>query len=143
MCRAAAQTLPDDTPQGATLIHISFPVAALSLLVQGGAIGALLKRITLVVDAAAVAAQEAAERTRIIELLRGSLDQVPAPARLDGQARWESLRNAQAHQLAVSEVQRSALLDARDHGTFGADILESELANLDAAQIAIQMRGGA
>jgi CPA1 family monovalent cation:H+ antiporter len=41
----------------------------------------------------------------------------------------------------VLAAQRSALLDARDNGTFDADVLESELANLDASQIAIEMRG--
>ena len=37
-------------------------------------------------------------------------------------------------------AQRSALLDARDNGTFDADLLANALANLDASQIAIEMR---
>ena len=43
---AAAQTLPEDTPQRSVLVLIAFAVAAMSLLVQGGTIGPLLRRIT-------------------------------------------------------------------------------------------------
>ena len=50
---------------------------------------------------------------------------------------------AKRHRLAVLTAQRSALLDARDNGTFDADVLADELANLDASQIAIEMRGKA
>jgi CPA1 family monovalent cation:H+ antiporter len=39
---AAAQTLPEDTPQRPVLVLIAFAVAALSLLLQGGTIGPLL-----------------------------------------------------------------------------------------------------
>ena len=42
--------------------------------------------------------------------------------------------------LATLAAQRSALLDARDNGTFDADLLDGELRNLDAAQIAIELR---
>ena len=48
---------------------------------------------------------------------------------------------ARDHRLAVIAAQRSALLDARDHGTFDAELLEKALANLDASQIALEMRG--
>jgi hypothetical protein len=48
---------------------------------------------------------------------------------------------AKEHRLAVLAAQRSALLDARDNGTFDADILENALANLDASQIDLEMRG--
>ncbi len=38
-------------------------------------------------------------------------------------------------------AQRAALLDARDFGTFDADGLATALANLDATEIAIDLRG--
>ncbi|GMA24224.1 hypothetical protein GCM10025864_19830 [Luteimicrobium album] len=38
-------------------------------------------------------------------------------------------------------AQRAALLDARDNGTFDADLLEDALSNLDADEIAIDLRG--
>jgi CPA1 family monovalent cation:H+ antiporter len=41
---AAAQTLPADTPQRSVLVLIAFAVATLSLLIQGGTIGPLLRR---------------------------------------------------------------------------------------------------
>ena len=37
--------------------------------------------------------------------------------------------------------QREALLDARDNGLFDADVLADALANLDASEIAIELRG--
>lgn len=40
-------------------------------------------------------------------------------------------------------AQRSALLDARDNGTFDADVLAIALANLDTSQIDLEMRGRA
>ncbi|MEJ1230641.1 MAG: sodium:proton antiporter [Galbitalea sp.] len=135
---AAAQTLPDDTPQRSVLVLIAFAVAAMSLLVQGGTIGPLLRRLRPHVDQAAIAEQTAAERTRIFELMKTSADAVtesrpegdPAPEQFDV-----------AKRLAVIAAQRSALLDARDNGTFDADVLANALANLDATQIAIEMRG--
>ncbi len=48
---------------------------------------------------------------------------------------------AKQYRLAVLQAQRSALLDARDNGTFDADVLTNALANLDADQIAIELRG--
>ncbi|HEY0238418.1 MAG TPA: sodium:proton antiporter [Friedmanniella sp.] len=136
---AAAQTLPEDTPQRSVLVLVAFTVATLSLVVQGGTIGPLLRRIAPKVDPVAVAAQTEAEQTKIAELLKTSTATVPEPPALDPTP--DSFRVAKAHRLAVLEVQRSALLDARDHGTFDAELLERALANLDASQIAIEMRG--
>jgi CPA1 family monovalent cation:H+ antiporter len=136
---AAAQTLPEDTPQRSVLVLVAFAVAALSLLVQGGTIGPLLRRITPEVDAAAVAEQDAAEQAKIVELLRTSTATVPDAGEVE--PTQDGFAVAKAHRLAVLEAQRSALLDARDHGTFDADLLEKALANLDASQIAIEMRG--
>jgi CPA1 family monovalent cation:H+ antiporter len=42
---AAAQTLPEDTPQRPLLVLVAFAVAVLSLALQGGTIGPLLRRI--------------------------------------------------------------------------------------------------
>jgi CPA1 family monovalent cation:H+ antiporter len=38
-------------------------------------------------------------------------------------------------------AQRTALLDARDDGTFDADVLASALTNLDADEISISLKG--
>ncbi|GAA3552867.1 sodium:proton antiporter [Microlunatus spumicola] len=136
---AAAQTLSEETPQRSVLVLVAFAVAALSLVVQGGTIGPLLRRIAPRVDEAAAAEQTAAEQGRIVDLLRTATETVdapPEPARTQ-----DGFIVAKAHRLAVITAQRSALLDARDHGTFDADLLARALENLDASQIAIEMRG--
>ena len=48
---------------------------------------------------------------------------------------------AKRHRLTVITAQRTAPLDERDNGTFDADVLARALANLDASQIDIEMRG--
>lgn len=78
--------------------------------------------------------------TRIFELLRTSGETIPEPPPAQA-ATPEGFAVAKEHRLAVIAAQRSALLDARDNGTFDADVLAAALANLDASQIAIEMRG--
>ncbi|MGX6601397.1 hypothetical protein ACWKSP_04535 [Micromonosporaceae bacterium Da 78-11] len=68
------------------------------------------------------------------ELMTASVESVPASPPADFLA-------ARSRQLAVLAAQRSVLLDARDNGTFDADVLADAPANLDASQIAIEMRG--
>ncbi|WP_374945554.1 cation:proton antiporter [Agreia sp.] len=137
---AAAQTLPDDTPQRSVLVLIAFAVAVMSLLVQGGTIAALLRAIAPKVDQAAVDEKTNAERARLMQLMKTSGDAVPP-----GQPAEQSTQgflSAKEHELAVLEAQRAALLEARDHGTFDADVLAYALQIVDASQIAIEMRGG-
>lgn len=138
---AAAQTLPEGTPQRSVLVLIAFAVAALSLLVQGGTIGPLIRQITPAVDQPAATAQLTAERNEIMALLRSSAETVEAPPVRSGEPTLQSFFEAKSHRLAVIAAQRAALLDARDNGTFDAEVLASELANLDAAEIAIDLRG--
>lgn len=138
---AAAQTLPEDTPQRSVLVLIAFAVALMSLLVQGGTIGPLLRRLPADIDQAEVDAQTSAELTRIMELLRSAAETVPAPPHPDGEPTQQTFTEAKQHRLAVIDAQRSELLDARDDGTFDADVLDNALANLDAAQIDIELRG--
>jgi NhaP-type Na+/H+ or K+/H+ antiporter len=138
---AAAQTLPEDTPQRSVLVLIAFAVAVMSLAVQGGTIGPLLRLITPEDDRSVAGDQVAAERAEIIELMRTSAQSVPEPPPAAGDRSPEQMHAAQDHLLAVLAAQRAALLDARDHGTFDADVLAGALANLDASQIAFEMRG--
>jgi CPA1 family monovalent cation:H+ antiporter len=134
---AAAQTLPDATPQRAALVLVAFVVAVLSLLVQGTTIGPLLRLIGPGEDRAEIDERNA-ELARIAELLRTTAQGVQAPPRSGG---GEGFRAASDYRLSVIAAQRAALLDARDNGTFDADILEDALANLDASEIAIEIRG--
>ncbi len=135
---AAAQTLPIDTPQRSVLVLIAFAVALMSLLLQGGTIGPLVRLISPKVDKATLDEQLTAERTQVMQMLRASAEGIPSPP--ERTATRESFAVEMKYRLAVLGAQRSALLDARDNGTFDAQVLADELANLDAAQIALEMR---
>ncbi|MBN9139375.1 MAG: sodium:proton antiporter [Micrococcales bacterium] len=139
---AAAQTLAvGDTPQRSVLVLVAYTVAILSLLLQGGTIGFLIRRMKPTVDPAVAAAETDAELDRVFALLREAAAAIPEPPRPEGEPTQEQFETARSHRLSVLEAQRTALLDARDDGTFDADVLEAALANLDAAQIAIELRG--
>ncbi|MBD8058218.1 cation:proton antiporter [Cellulomonas sp. JH27-2] len=141
---AAAQTLPADTPQRPVLVLVAFAVALLSLVVQGGTIGPLVRWISRGdegTDAEQAASDQAqSEQARIFDLLREASEQIPEPPGVHDQSR-AGFAASRSHRLAVLGAQRTALLDARDNGTFDADVLESALANLDASEIAIELRG--
>ncbi|WP_131845160.1 MULTISPECIES: cation:proton antiporter [unclassified Curtobacterium] len=147
---AAAQTLPTDTPERSLLVFVAFAVALLSLVVQGSTIGPLLRRIAA--PAPDTAAKDTEERGRLLELMRTAAEQVPGTREAGPRTREEleaadpaELRawmgREKARRLAVLEAQRAAILDARDDGTFDAEVLESMLQNLDAEQIALVLRG--
>ncbi len=138
---AAAQTLPADTPQRSALILIAFVVALVSLILQGGTIGWLVPRIAGGRPASGEDEDAAAERRRLYELLRTSAESVASPPSPEGERTNEDFLQAKRHRIAVIEAQRKTLLDARDDGTFDADVLEEALDDLDAAQIAIDLRG--
>jgi hypothetical protein len=150
---AAAQTLPEGTPERSLLVFVAFAVAGSSLLLQGGTIGPLLRRISP--PAADRAEADAEERGRLLVVMRAAAeatqadDPIPStprsredleaadPAELRAWLGQEKVRR-----LRVLDAQRAALLDARDDGTFDAEVLESVLRNLDAEQIALELRGG-
>jgi len=137
---AAAQTLPADTPERSLLVLIAFIVALLSLLIQGSTVGPLLRRIGPK-DQRAEKDQLDAERRQIMELMRTSSESIPAaPPPPDEDRTPEQFQRSRDFRLAVIAAQRAALLDARDNGTFDADVLADALANLDATQIALEMR---
>jgi len=138
---AAAQTLPGNTPHRAMLVLIAFAVAAASLLIQGGTIGPVLRLVAPKTDPAAAARQQKEEIAAIFELLREHAAAVPGRPDMSGERTPELFAQASRYRLAVIAAQRSALLDARDNGTFDADVLADALANLDAEEIAIALRG--
>lgn len=150
---AAAQTLPDGTPQKSLLVFIAFAVAVLSLLLQGGTIGPLLRRISP--PRSDDTAKDRDERRRLMEVMRSAAEQVTAASAEPTAPRTREELEAtdpaelrawfgreKTRRLQVLDAQRSALLDARDDGVFDADVLESVLGNLDAEQIALELRGG-
>ncbi|QIK62660.1 sodium:proton antiporter [Leucobacter viscericola] len=138
---AAAQTLPPETPQRSVLVLIAFAVALLSLLIQGGTVGPLLRKIAPAVDDSATSTQLDSERTEIYELMRSCVSDIPKPVHSEDSPKMERFSAEKRYRLEVLKAQRAALLDARDNGIFDAEVLAKELANLDASQIAIEMRG--
>ncbi|MBB5959700.1 CPA1 family monovalent cation:H+ antiporter [Saccharothrix tamanrassetensis] len=128
---AAAQTLPENTPNRPLLVFVAFAVATLSLLVQGGTVGLLVKRLFRGRTDEADQAEQDAERRQILTLLDDAARGTP---------REEGTSDKQ-HHLAVLAAQRDTLLDARDDGAFDADALSAALRNIDAEQITLELRG--
>lgn len=133
---AAAQTLPNDTPGRSLIVLIAFIVAAASLLIQGGTLGWVVR---LVRPAPVDVAIERDERARLMTLLRDAVHDIPLPASTERTP--EAFLAHKAARLAIIRAQRTALLDARDDGTFSADLLDGALTNLDADQISIELKG--
>jgi len=133
---AAAQSLPGETPGRSVLVLIAFLVAAGSLLLQGGTLGLVLR---LVKPASADPQAERDERRRLLELLYKAAESVPLPTTTERTP--EAFAEHKAARLARIRAQRDALLDARDDGTFSADVLAGALSNLDADEISIDLKG--
>lgn len=143
---AAAQTLPQDTPDRSLVIFIAFLVAAGSLIIQG----ATLPWLVQLVRPAGIDREAArSERAELLEVLRGVADDVvhehrearaaagePAGPR-DAEADRELYR---ALRLDIIAAQREALLAVRDEGTFSASVLTGALETLDADQISMELR---
>ncbi len=164
---AAAQSLPADTPHRALLILIAFFVAAGTLLVQGGTLPWVVRRLDLTVDTST----ESDERLALLgELSRVASEVIDAPGlvRPDGTPyapeTIERVRQEIAHddlvdreateadeqhrqyrelRLAVLAAQREELLHVRDHGTYSSGAMDETLKVLDASQISVEMHAPA
>ena len=95
--------------------------------------------LRLVKPAAADPEAERDERRRLMELLHKAGTSVPQPERKDRTP--AAFAEHKAARLARIRAQRDALLDARDDGTFSADVLAGALTNLDADEISIDLKG--
>jgi len=141
---AAAQTLPSDTPHRSLLVLIAFLVAAGSLVIQGGTLPTVAGWLRPPRPDAAE--QDAAERERLMLLMKDAAETVPpAEPRPETPTReqFDAIhREEKARRLAMIAAQRSALLEARDDGIFSSDALRNALAVLDADQISLELKGG-
>lgn len=167
---AAAQSLPAATPHRSILVLVAFVVAAGTLLLQGGTLPALIRRLGLARD------EDPDERTDLeavqAELARAAADRLADPAlrRPDGRPYADAvlervrrvstvvLRRAEpeggeeraaalaeraeeeALRLDLIDTQRRALLRLRSEGTYGSDALAEELRILDAEQLGLELR---
>ena len=127
---AAAQLLPPETPHRPLLVFIAFSVAAMSLVIQGGSIGLLVRRLFPATPGARAIQFREQEKAKVRLFLEDVATRVPREAHMtDGD-----------HRLAVLQRQRIRLLDARDHGIFDADALARALLDVDIDQLVMELR---
>jgi len=164
---AAAQSLPRDTPHRALLLLVAFVVAAGTLLVQGGTLGWLVRRLGLgrdgaderaevdrlagemAVAAAALLGDPDLRRpdgspydAAVLEKARRIAERQGAELDEDEEAEDRASASAQVRELrlAVLDAQREALLQVRDLGTASSGALTEALRVLDADQISLELR---
>lgn len=165
---AAAQTLPADFPQRSLLVLVAFGVAAGTLLVQGGTLPWVVRRLGLAGSTPPRLAEGMQGLRAVHDTASRDLLDDPDLRRPDGtpyapvvvvrvrdlvlreqedQIEEESTPEELAEQflelrLATIAAQRAALLEARSVGTYDSALLQRALDLLDAEQIAVEMRGG-
>ncbi|WP_430867175.1 cation:proton antiporter [Demequina aurantiaca] len=161
---AAAQTLPADTPSRSTLVLIAFVVAAGSLLIQGGTLPWLVRRLGLVSDGTAA---DDAEQSGLFDELSDVASKVlddPKLCRPDGSAYdtrtigWtrmalvrergeETEESRPVYGVQINELrlkviarQRDHLMAARGVGAHSSEALRHALRVLDADQISVELK---
>lgn len=159
---AAAQTLPSETPNRSLLILAAALVAVGTLLVQGGTIGWLVRRLRLTghapeADPVQWSALQRELNEAALDRLSAELDGYPqdlverardrlrrassddfrpdSPVNREVMAKYRKLR------LKLIAAQRDELMAIRDLGTYPSGMLDAALAQLDADQIGIELRG--
>ncbi len=161
---AAAQSLPRDTPQRDLLVLIAFVVAAASLLVQGGTLPRLTRRLGLSGRHGTRNRQERLELARRLRTIAETICSDPNLQRPDGTPYSESIhqrvcRDGQEQgnvdllsdlslafkqfpelRIRILNAQRALLLELRDAGVYSTGALDDALAILDSDQIALSIR---
>ena len=159
---AAAQTLPSGTQHRSLLVLAAALVAVGTLLVQGGTLGWLAKRLGLTghsldSDPVLWAALQRELNRAAMTRLSGELDDYPpdlvekARERLhlltsvedfrpDSPANQASMAKYRRLRLKLIGAQRDELMAIRDLGTYPSGMLDAALAQLDADQIGIELR---
>ncbi|KIP52668.1 cation:proton antiporter [Leucobacter komagatae] len=157
---AAAQTLPAETPSRSLLILVAFLVAGASLLLQGGTLPWVVRKVQ---PDSPDPQEDAAERAELLELLievgkdrvgpAHVSDTTVTPGRLEQREESEVLGALGAGEHDAQErarrsalrreillAQRELLLAMRKEARFSSATLSHALATLDAEQIALEMR---
>ncbi len=164
---AAAQSLPADFPMRSFVVLVAFGVATGTLLLQGGTLPWVVRRLGLD-GQGRVSKQEVMELRRVIESTARELLDDEALAHRDGtlydpevvrRVRSDVVRGQASEDVDISEsaakvkeykrlrlkiihAQRKALLQARSAGAYDSHLLENALASLDAEQISLEMKKG-
>jgi CPA1 family monovalent cation:H+ antiporter len=161
---AAAQTLPEDTPQRSLLILIAFVVAAGTLVAQGGTLPYVVSRLGLAGEPS-----EGGEPGPILNELFASAgaalddpslrrpDGTPYDANVIDQVRRRISPTAESEEsaetkalqvqyrelrLVIITAMREELLRVRSEGTYDSASLESALLIIDADQITTELQAG-
>lgn len=151
---AAAETLPSG-PFRAGLVLVAFFVAAGSLLLQGGTLGWLVRRLGLrdpdAAGADAAALEAALDATATAEIAAalgergGDSERVASTMRQRAERMRErgglSAGDYRTVRLRVIRAQRERLLAARDDGEFSSAALSAALTRLDADELSLELRG--
>lgn len=162
---AAAQTLPSDTPQRPLLILIAFSVAVATLVVQGGTLSWVVRRLGVEADREEQRREELLALSEILRDVASSRcddaaaegldgepvdplvltetrkqsrpDKFTAWAGTDDETRTERLGEYRRLRLAILADQRGALLEARSTGRFDSTVLAAVLNRVDAAEMSL------
>lgn len=155
---AAAQTLPEDTPQRSLLVLVATFVAVGTLLVQGSTLSWLAGRLGLTGrDVAGDESQWAALQNELNDAALARLDAYPEavadPVRerltrrtqpdedeFGSAAQRAQLESFRRLRLDLIAAERDALLVVRQSGTYPSAMLDRALTQLDAEQIGIELR---
>lgn len=161
---AAAQTLPTGFEQRELLILVAFTVAVASLVLQGGTLAWVVRRLEVEADRSALEQQQLTALTEMLtdvassrcdEALAEGIDgravenlvveQVRDDSHVDRTTRWAGDGEIRQQRLydyaelrrAVLADQRDALIDARASGRFDSETLGRMLRRVDAGEVAI------
>jgi NhaP-type Na+/H+ or K+/H+ antiporter len=158
---AAAQTLPRDTPSRSLLVLVAFLVAAGTLLIQGGTLAWLARRLGMSGEGGDGPPRAELDRLNV-ELHAAAASAIGDPAlrRADGSTfdsgmrervlkRWTeprdddlsvAAREALELRLIALRAMRVRLVDVRGDGAFSSVALRHALDELDAEELSIQLR---
>ncbi|PZR53078.1 sodium:proton antiporter [Xylanimonas oleitrophica] len=160
---AAAQSLPADFPHRSFAVLVAFGVAAGTLLVQGGTLPWVVRRLGLAGSGrtskdelmAVRRVVEGAARELLDELgdddgapyapdvvarVRSDVVRSQASDDVDAQESVARMKQYRELRLRTIEAQRAALLEARSSGVHDSRLLEQALDALDAEQIMVEMK---
>lgn len=160
---AAAQSLPADFAQRDLLVLTAFCVAGASLLLQGGTLAWVVRRLGVEADRSDARSEQMTALTaalaevtleRCDEASADGLDGRPVDERVvdqlrrhatpgeewawagaEGPEREQRLADFAALRRAVLEDQREAIIELRSEGRFDSEVLEAMLERLDAIEI--------
>ena len=164
---AAAQSLPHDFPQRPFVVLVAFGVAVGTLLVQGGTLPWVVRRLGLgghgharfaevmelrrvvesaareVLDDDALAHRDGrAYDADVVRRVRADVVREQASEDVDAAESKERMREYKSLRLRVIAAQRKALLAARSAGTYDSHLLQDALSTLDAEHITLLMKKG-